>query len=970
MQFNDKQLIEGFKCIDTQPISEIKGQGHVFIHESTGITIICLENRDTHKVFSINLLTPPIDNKGTAHIVEHAVCCASQKYPLKETFVAAGQGSVCTTMNACTYPDRTMYYVSSPIEKDLLGIAEVYMDLVFHPMITQDSQYFLQEGWHYVAEDGEELDISGVVYNEMLSEYGDAYTYLKHYEAETLFKDCCYRYDSGGIPESIIELQEKEFLDFYKTHYNGNNTVIITYGDINIPSFLRKLQDKCLYHINSGHKIVPPALQKPFEKPLYQVCHYPVQQLKEPTLLSLSFVVGDNLSCEQRLAFEILEHMLIKSSASPLLQRLIIEEKLASSLSDVGYDSCRRQPTFTITLQGGSKEKALLFEQIVFEELTKIVENGIDQELLAAALETLEFQLKETDSSYEPIGILYSEMILNSYLYGGKPFTHLSYEKALTHIKSNQTKGYFEKLIKKYLLNNPHRVLTVLVPDCYLYDERNKTLQRQIQQYQANCLDGELKHLKMKYKELKEKQLEENTKEALDLLPKLTLEDMPQKLPTLKINTYELEKTKVVFHEETTQDIVYIHFLWEVNHIQEISELGLFAHIFTYMGTKDKSYVQIENDINTYTGGIQCSVNTYLEETSEKYISIFKVSVKVLHEHLDKFKTLIIELLTNVCFREKEKLRELIGDIVYEWERSLSGAPEYRATQRMYAYLGYQGAYDDKVSGIAFYKMVKDLYDNFDERYMSLINKLDKIIAQLFCKQTLSVCVTGNNSIKDKVEGILQQVVNSLPDLILNEALEPILKPVNGNEGIFNGQESQTVALGAYFKTTNTQYKGQYEVVCNVLESTYLWDRVRLQGGAYGAEITLSKEGYIILYSYCDPHLDKTIAIYEGISSYLRKVQLDKETIERAVITTLGAMIAPLSVEQKSERVCLYSITGMTQEKRQLLYEQIRKTTLDDFREMADIFDLVRKEGLLCIIGNKNKIISSKHSLSLIDLDI
>lgn len=968
-----EESFEGFHLIEERVIDEIDGIGRRFYHEKSGVTVITLENSDPHKVFSINFLTLPEDDKGAAHIVEHAVCCASKKYPLKETFTAVGQGSICTTMNACTYPDRTMYYVASPHEKDLIGIAEVYLDLVFNPCMLESNQYFLQEGWHFKLEELDDpIELSGVVYHEMLGEYSEASSYLQYFEMKTLFPDTIYQYDSGGVPEEIIMLSEEEFLDFYHRHYKGANTVITLYGDVNVKEMLKMMNKVCLQEIEKGEKLQTIPVQAAFNRPKHKIAYYPSTLKKAPTLLSLSFVVGESTDCETRLAFEILEHILIRSTASPLLKALIMEKNLGMSLSEGGYDSCRQQPVFSITLKGCEKEKAIQFEELTLEVLRKLAEEGIDPALVDAAIETLEFELRETDASYEPIGILYSEMILSSYLYGGSAFSHLSYREALKHIKYHKNNGYFERIIKTYFLQNPHRLLTVLIPSVKMQKEKELNRENYLSEYKKGLNKAELQELVTINEWLEDEQLKENDEELLKKLPYLTLEDMPQQLPQLKLEKATLAGCELMIHEEETKDIAYIHFLWDAKVISKdnIKDLGLLAHIFTYIGTKTRSYSEVENAINTYTGGVNSAIHAYQVEEQVSISPIFKVSCKVLCHQMEIFIDIMEDILLYTQFQEKEKLKELIGHIVYELERSFTGAPEYRATQRIYSYLSAQGVYEDEVSGVSFYYYVKEVYEHFEEQYEELIARLQKVLGQLIQKQNLKICTTMPHKQRQKVLNTLEVLIRKLPQqqIQINEDYEIALN--KGNEGFYNGQDGQAVAQGLYFSQCGYTYRGQFEVVANVLENTYLWDRVRLQGGAYGCDIMISREGYLVICSYCDPHLKTTLDVYSGISHYLKQLKLGQEAIERAIISTLGAMIAPSSMEQKSERACMYFITESSQDKRQKIYDEIRQTTLEDFHEMSKIFEVMATSGVVCVVGNKEKLDSQKALFQLIDLRI
>ena len=971
MQGEEKREYWGFELIETQTITEIEGEGKWLKHSKSGINVLVLQNHDPHKVFSIQFGTNPKDNKGAAHIVEHAVCCASKKYPLKEAFMAASQGSISTTMNACTYPDRTMYYVASAHEKDLLGMAEVFLDMVFHPCLEDSSQYFFQEGWHYIYdEEMNKLDFSGVVYHEMLGEYGEGSSYLQHYEMETLFPNTSYQYDAGGLPEEIVKLSEKEFIDFYHEFYVGDNATIVLYGDLNLENILKSLDQKSLQNVRRGKKALPPKVEMCFEKPQYTAGYYPSANEQSPVLMSLGFVVGNNINCEERLALEILEQMLVRSAASPLLKGLVVEDQLGMSLSEGGLDSCRQQPVFSIVLKGGQKENALLFERRTLEILEEMVSKGIDLALIDAALESLELELKEADASYEPIGIVYSEMVLSSYLYGGHPFTHIAYKTALAHIKAHSHKGYFEKLIKEKLLLNSHRSLTVVMPNQQMQKDKELKKEQFLEKAREQLGPKGLEEISKMNQWLEALQLEENDESLLKTLPHLTLKDMPTKLPKFKLEQNLVDSIPIQYHSEKTKEIIYFHFLWQAKHLSMVQrkDLGLLAHIFSYVGTKEKSYAEVENTVNTLSGGFRAGLHAYTTYQNSEVLPVFKISCKVLKEHLVAFMAFYKELLTTTHFNEEKRLKELIGHIVYEIERSFEGAPEYRATQRVYTYLCKQGVFEDEVEGIAFYQYIKNLYDHFETSYEPLKERLTKLMDEIFKVKRLKIAITAPSHLKQTIFIQLETLLSSLNQDEPIQQREEIQDCYEGNEGFYNGQEGQSIAKGISLKESGLTYRGQYEVVANILENTYLWDRVRLQGGAYGCDILLSKEGYLVICSYCDPQLEKTLLIYDGICSYLSHLKLEESAIERAVVSTLGAFISPESMEQKSERACLYFVTGTPQEERQKIYHEIRQTTLKDFHEMSHVFEALRKNGKVCIWGSKENLQTLKSKFRLIDL--
>lgn len=970
------EMRHGFRLIESHEVKEIDSIASKFVHEKTNVTLLTLINKDPHKVFTVNVQTLPTDNKGTAHIIEHSVCCASKNYPLKETLMALEQGSICTTINACTYSDRTMYYAAGSNQKDLLGVMGVYMDLIFEPLMEQDSTYFYQEGWHYEINEEEQLEISGVVYNEMLGIYSEPGSYLKYYELAALFEETPYCYDAGGLPTEIITLSEKELLDFYKRHYVGDNTILTLYGNYDLEEVLEKLNQDYLKGVKKGQAFELIEDKKSFTSPHYTVAYYPNTLTNAPTLASLCFVVGGCKDPEERLALEILEHILLRSTASPLSKALIIDRELGISLSDGGYDSCRTQPVFSITLKGTTKEKALHLEEEIMAILRELSQKGIDPKLIEAAIHTLTFELRERDDTYEPMGISYSEMMVTSLYAKGNAFEQLHHERALEKIRVNASKGYFEKLIDRYFLQNNHRVLTILIPSKPLQQEQEAALEAKLEQQYLQMSDKEKEKLEALNERMNEKQLEENSEEALRKLPHLTREDLPKQLERMQLERCQIEDCTVQVHLDDTKGVNHFHFLWQADHIPE-SEwqvLGLLAHIFTYVGTKQQSFSELENTINSQTGSLTTALHAYQLEDGSKVVPIFKVSGKVLTEDLSQLENLLYDIFTQTQFTEKEKLKELIGHIVYEFESSFVGAPEYRTVQRVYAYLSPEGRYEDEVAGMQFYHKMKDILNDFDKAYPELVRALETVYTRLINKTQLKVSLSCSTQDQQAFLTVITRLIKRLPGStvcnLVNMKQWFKEQPLLANEGFINGQDTQAVALGVFYKQKDTTYRGQMEVVANVLENMYLWDRVRLQGGAYGCDIMLTKEGYLSICSYCDPHCIETLEIFKSIGTYLKQMKLSQEIIDRAIISTLGAMLMPEGISQKSERAAAYMITGGSDEIRQHIYDEIRETTLEDFHQTACIFNHLAEQGMICIMGNKEKLEKEKATLTLIDLDI
>lgn len=966
MNFKINELYSGFRLIAEEAIKEVNGIGRIFKHEQSGATLVSITNDDRQKVFTVSFKTPPQNDYGIPHIVEHSVCCASEKYPLKETFVAMEKGSVCSALNACTYPDVTMYYAASPNEKDLLGLMEVYMDLTFHPLIYKEPNLFMQEGWRYeVDETDGKLSYGGVVYHEMEGEYAEAMTRLEYTTCKTLFPDTPYQYDAGGVPSEIVKLSRETFLDFHKKHYQGSNCLIYLYGDGDLLAQLKHLDEVTLSKLENVPTDITIPLQQPTKAPKYVSASYPVMEdeLEAQHLMSMSFVIGEATDVELRLGFELLEHILLRSSASPLLEALVVKKELGIGIGEGGYDTGKRQPVFSIVLKGTDESKQKEFEQTVFSVLEELAYKGIDPALIDAALHTLEFELREVDASYEPVGIQYSEMVLSSYLYGGWPFAHLKHTEIVNKIKALKDKGYFEELIKRYLLNNTHYVLVTMAPSKeQMLEELNKQEER-LESYRIGLSKEVQEVLISQNKALYAMQEQPNTLEDLALLPTLTRGDMKVDVEDIKVKTKKISGVEVQYHIEETKDIVYLHTLFDTNFLSpdEVPYMGLLAHLMTYLGTTKLSYGEVENQINSLTGGINCALHAYTRLNAlDSYRPMLKITSKVLVEQLEDFNKLLIHLLTETSFNEKAKIKEIIGNIQYELDRSFQGAPEYRATRRTYAYFSPAGAYEDHVSGIHFYHFVKALYEDFDAQYEALVAKLEEVYYKVIKRNHLIISVTAKAQMEEQLTKVLGNLIEALP-VGKDEAQRAKydFELTHHTEAYCVAQKVNAVAKGFNFEKAGYAYHGALEVLVGIIESSYLWDNVRLKGGAYGCDLILDRDGNLVVCSYCDPHLKETLDIYEGMSEFVANLTLDTKELERYIISTIGAMQMPLSTAQKSERAVNYYLCGMNVQLLKQAIEEVLNVTLEDLRSFSGLFKAFNAEEYYCVVGNNKQI--KKH---------
>lgn len=972
IDFKINTVYQGFKLIDAQYIGELQGIARYFIHEKSGAKLVQLGVSDTNKTFTISFKTPPSDNSGVAHIIEHAVCCASKKYPLKDTFIEMDKGSLNTGLNACTYKDMTMYYAASENPKDLLNLMTVYMDLVFNPLIYERSYIFKQEGWHYTLEDREDdIGYNGIVYNEMQGEYTEPMTILEHEINTALFPQSIYRYDSGGLPEEIVNLTEEKFLNFHRDYYHPSNCTICLYGDGELLDQLELLDKEYLRYFEKKEQTIDIMMQSCFEQPSSIEKKYPLDSDESPKdkgIIALSFVVDKTLNTELRLAFQVLEHMLLKSSASPLTESIVREHELGKTIEEGGYDTGKLQPTFSIILSGTDIKHSKTFEKEVLRILHQLAYEGIDKNLLEASLNTITFALQESASPWEPKGVLYSEEIQNSLLYGGNPFEHLKYQKHIDYINAHKEHGYFEELIKTYFLENTHRVLISLDPCKKLYKMKEKEQKKRLRAYKKSLTPSDIEALINLNLQLDDIQEACNTTEELALLPTLTLEDISPVAKQLYVEEDAINNIPIIRHHESTKDVIYMHFLFDTRNIREedIPYIGLLTNLLTYISTKNYSYTDLENEINKQTGGLNCATNAYtLWNDTDCYSPYFKISSKVLIDKLPSLIQLIEEITIHTVFNEKAKIKEILGYIKYEMERSFVGSSEYIATKRIYSSLSAAAMYENLISGISYYEFLSELYERFDEKYSELTKKLQQVYHQIMQRGNLLISVSAEPRYTKVINEHLAHLIKSLPEHNqIKYAYE--LTPKITHEGYLVSTNVQSVAKGFNYRKLGYEFDGALYVVNNILDSTYLWDKVRLQGGAYGCELSIGRDGNVVMCSSCDPELTKTLETYNGISEFLRNIELNQEELLKYIIGTIGGMDIPLTMEQKSEKALTYYLCGISHETIQLTRSQIIKTTLEDIRRLAYLFEESKSSHAVCVIGNSNKLNKNKDLFDFI----
>lgn len=950
----------GFKLIEEREIKEINSLERLFEHEKTGARLLNLQNDDDNKVFSIGFRTPPQNSTGLPHILEHSVLCGSRKFPTKEPFVDLLKGSLNTFLNAMTYPDKTIYPVASRNEKDFFNLMDVYLDAVFYPNIYNTPEIFMQEGWHYELSSREdELNYKGVVYNEMKGAFSSPEDILFRKIQESLFPDTPYSMESGGNPEVIPKLTLKEFREFHKKYYHPSNSYIFLYGNGDILNELKFIEENYLKdfdRINIDSRI---PLQKPFKEQKELKADYPIsddEKEEDNTFLDLNFVVGKSVDPEIYLAFEIIEHLLLETPAAPLKKALVDAEIGKDVLGR--FDNGIYQPIFSIIVKNSGEDKKEQFQKVVFDTLNELVQKGIDKKLIEASINIVEFKLREADFQGFPKGLLYCIKSMESWLYDGNPAMHLQYGPTLEKIKKALTSNYFEKLIEEYLLHNNHRSLLILKPKKGLSEEKAREVRKELDEYKAGLSEEDINKIIQDTEKLKLRQITPDSPEDQEKVPMVSIEDINPKAEKLPIVEKIENGIKILSHPMFTSNIGYVNLLFDSTAVEQelIPYIGLLAGVMGKLSTGRFSYGDLSNTININTGGIEFSPDAYTEkDNDEKYYPKFVVRSRALTDKMPKLFEILGEIVGHTEFDDRKRLKEIIREMKSRLEMTIFNRGHIVAGNHLLSYFSPHGKYNEILKGLDFYKFIAALEKDLDSKLEEISSNLMKVSKAIFNRENLIISYTAADEDYDKLKDNLSILINEIADEKLpKHEYKFQLSPAN--EGLLTQGKVQYVAKGYNYRKLGYDYSGVLRVLGTISGLDYLWNNIRVQGGAYGAFGRFDRNGNIFCTSYRDPNIRETLEAYDGLSDYIRNFEASEREMKKYVIGTISEMDAPLTPSMKGERASGYYISHLSFEEIQRERDEVLKTSQEDIKKCADLIDGAMKENYLCVLGNEGKI--------------
>ncbi len=961
----------GFELLKEQNIPELNTWAYLYHHVKTGARLLSLVNTDENKVFGITFRTPPADSTGLPHIMEHSVLCGSHKYPVKEPFVELMKGSLNTFLNALTFPDKTTYPVASQNLQDFYNLIDVYMDAVLHPLIT--SSTFQQEGWHYeLADIDSPLNYKGVVYNEMKGAYSSPENLMYKLVQQSLFSDHTYGVDSGGDPAYIPQLTYQQFIHFHQTYYHPSNSYIFFYGDDDPEERLRRMAA----YLDGYERIkvsssVP--LRPKFESPSrlefpYEVSREEKQDnLAKKYMQTTSWMLSERSDPEEILGLHVLTHILIGTPASPL-RKMLIDSGLGEDLIGVGLEDDLRQPYFSTGLKGISIDDSPQVENLIIEGLDQLARDGIDPGTVAASMNTIEFRLRENNAGHYPRGLLLMLRALTTWLHDGDPFMPLAFDAPLTAIKKHLGAGepYFENLISSKLQNNPHRVTVLLKPDPDLRQRETQAEQDRLARMRQSMTPADINGIFENMQELKKRQGEPDSPEDLAKIPVLSLDDLDKKVKNIPSGEMDIDETTLLSHDLFTNGIVYLDLGLDIHTLPSdlISYATLFGRALLEMGTEKESFVQLSQRIGRTTGGIQPATfvaarmgnNDVFARPCAAWLFL---RGKATIDQAGELLSILKDVLLSANLNNPERFRQIVLEEKADMEASLAPAGHRMVNLRLRAQFDEAGWAAEKISGISYLTFLRELGALIEKDWASVLGHLEKIRQILVNRSSMLLNLTVDHQGQHVFLPQLMDFLRKLPGKPF-EKITWQYQLLPDGEGLTIPAQVNYVAKGANLYQMGYKLHGSIDVITNFLGATWLWERVRVQGGAYGCFCLFDHRSGVLSYlSYRDPNISTTLTNYDQTSTFLQQLdegRLSSQELTKSIIGAIGNMDAYQLPDAKGYTALLRRLVGFTDECRQQMRDEILSTTLEDFHHFGAILAKVSEHGRVTVLGSHEAI--------------
>ena len=964
--------LTSYRLVEKKRIEDLNSMSYLLEHRKSGARLALLSNDDENKVFYIGFRTPPEDSTGVAHILEHSVLEGSRDFPVKDPFIELAKGSLNTFLNAMTYPDKTVYPIASCNDKDFQNLMHVYLDAVFYPNIYNEPKIFEQEGWHYEMESPEdELHINGVVYNEMKGAFSSPDDVLEREITNILFPDTTYSNESGGDPEAIPDLTYEQFLDFHRKYYHPSNSYIYLYGNMDIAEKLEYLDSAYLSHFDRITVDSEIGVQAPFQACAEAGRYYPItdsEPEEDNTYLTYNMVVGDSLDRERYIAFQILDYALCSAPGAPLKQALL-DRGIGKDIYSY-YESGIRQSYFTIVAKNANLARKTEFVTCIEETLTGLSRQGIDKKALRAGLNFYEFRYREADFGSYPAGLMYGLQVMDSWLYDeSKPFIHIEAGETYKNLREKAETSYFEELIRECMLENTHKGILTLSPKKGLAEERDRVLQERLAALKKALSKEQIEAVVAQTHALLVYQETPDTKEALATIPLLKREDIRKEAEPLVNEIRSAGSTTVMYHDIFTNHISYFRFLFDVKQVPEelFPYIGILKSVLGYVDTENFTYGELFHEMNMETGGISAVTNffTNARNLSECLVT-FEMKAKSLEGNLPRAVELVQEIMLKSRFDDGKRLYEILAELKSRLQSNLISSGHSVAASRAMSYFSRPAAIQEQINGMPFYRLIDHLEKNFESCREDLQHKLQSLVSYIFRPENLLLDYVGTEDHYGEFLSLAERVKNAL----YTEPVEKkafTIEPVKLNEGFLSASQVQYVCRAGNFVSKGLPYTGALKVLKVMMSYEYLWQEIRVKGGAHGCMCAFGKSGDSYFVSYRDPNLKSTVEAYEKAAGFVEAFDGDERTMTQYIIGAVSELDTPLNPAAKGLRAMSSYLTKQTYEDYQRERDELLGADAETIRSLAAVIRAFMEDDCLCVVGNDTRLKEDKELFGVLE---
>ncbi len=944
----------GFTLVSSAHVPEIASQADLYVHDRTGARILSVRNDDENKVFGITFRTPPADSTGVAHILEHSVLCGSRKYPVKEPFVDLLKGSLQTFLNAMTYPDKTCYPVASQNLKDFYNLTDVYLDAVFFPRITPE--IFEQEGWHLdlPAADAK-LAVKGVVYNEMKGVYSSPDSQLAEQSQQSLFPDTTYGLDSGGHPSAITGLTYEQFSDFHRTYYHPSNAWIFFYGDDDPEARLELLREYLdRYEALEVDSTV--GLQPSFDGPREVRLGFEAMGEDGDALgmLTMNWLLPGKENPETVLACKILDNLLTGMNASPL-RKALIESGLGEDLTGAGVEHEMAQMYYSVGMKGVLPENFEAVKALILSTLQDIVAKGFEADLIEAGINSAEFDLRENNTGSYPRGLIVMLRALGSWLYDLDPLELVAFEKPLAALKDRLARGekVFEDLIRRHILENAHHTVVVMEPeDGYAarVEDEEQALIRSLREARSDLDDAELVR---RTQELRRMQEAPDSPEALATLPCLLREDIEPAVRVVPTETRDWDGATALLHDLPTNDICYLDLALDLGAVPEglIPLVPLFGRALTEMGTDLEDYVSFSKRINSKTGGVYARTLLTQREGAPDPVARLVVRAKAVGARVGDMLGIVGDALTRTRFDDRERFRQMVLEEKAGLEHALVPSGHHFVGLRLRSRFNLADSLQERMGGIENLLFLRELAGRIDGDWPGVLADLETLRAAVIRRGGAVVNLTMDEAMLGAHGERFREFAAGLPG---GPAQAPSWSVTGapGHEALVIPAQVNYVGKICDLHAAGYAFHGSSLVATKYLRTTWLWEQVRVLGGAYGGFCSYGRlTGLMGFGSYRDPNIASTLAAFDGCGAFLEHVDLDRGELLKAVIGTSGDLDPYQLPDAKGFTAMTQHLAGVTTATRQRIRDEVLATEERHLRSFGALLREAAASGPVCVMA-------------------